>query len=68
MAAPILETLPNSFGNYVVGCAGGIMNMMNTDVVYSIIAIVVPLVELLGILTAVHAAINCRKAICVTCK
>jgi cardiolipin synthase len=38
------------------------MNMMNTDVVYSIIAIVVPLVELLGIVTAVHAVMNARTS------
>jgi len=38
------------------------MNMVNTDVIYGIIAIVVPLVELLGILTAVHAVMNARTS------
>ena len=36
--------------------------MINADVIYGIIAIVVPLVELLGILTAVHAVMNARTS------
>jgi len=38
------------------------MNMINADVIYAIIAIVIPLVELLGILTAVHAVMNARTS------
>jgi len=36
--------------------------MFNTDLIYAIIAIVVPLVELLGILAAVHAVMNARTS------
>jgi hypothetical protein len=36
--------------------------MINTDMIYGIVAIVVPLVQLLGILTAVHAVINARTS------
>ena len=35
---------------------------MNTDILFGIIAIVVPLVELLGILAAVHAVMNARTS------
>jgi cardiolipin synthase len=38
------------------------MNMANTDLIYTLIAIVVPLVELLGILAAVHAIMNARTS------
>jgi len=38
------------------------MNMINADVIYGIMAIVVPLVELLDILTAVHAVMNARTS------
>ena len=38
------------------------MNMINADVIYGIIAVVIPLVELLGILTAVHAVMNARTS------
>ena len=36
--------------------------MMNTDMIFTIIAIVVPLVELLGIIAAVHAVMNARTS------
>ena len=36
--------------------------MANTDLIYTLIAIVVPLVELLGILAAVHAIMNARTS------
>ena len=36
--------------------------MINTDMIYGIVAIVVPLVQLLGILTAVHAVMNARTS------
>jgi cardiolipin synthase len=36
--------------------------MFNTDLIYGIIAVVIPLVELLGILTAVHAVMNARTS------
>jgi cardiolipin synthase len=36
--------------------------MLNTDIIYPIIAVVVPLVELLGIITAVHAVMNARTS------
>ena len=36
--------------------------MIEADVIYAIIAIVVPLVELLGILAAVHAVMNARTS------
>jgi len=36
--------------------------MLNPDLVYGIIAIVIPLVELLGILAAVHAVMNARTS------
>ncbi len=35
---------------------------MNTDLIYTIIAVVVPLVELLGILAAIHAILNARTS------
>lgn len=35
---------------------------MNTDIIYPIIAVVVPLVELLGIMAAVHAVMNARTS------
>ena len=38
------------------------MNMTNTDLIYTLIAIVVPLVELLGILAADHAIMNARTS------
>ena len=38
------------------------MNVANTDLIYTLIAIVVPLVELLGILAAVHAIMNARTS------
>ena len=36
--------------------------MANTDLIYTLIAIVVPLVELLGIMAAVHAIMNARTS------
>jgi cardiolipin synthase A/B len=36
--------------------------MVNTDLVYTIIAVVIPLVEVLGILAAVHAVMNARTS------
>ena len=36
--------------------------MLNSDTVFFIVAILVPLVELLGILAAVHAVMNARTA------
>jgi cardiolipin synthase len=36
--------------------------MINTDILYLIIAVVVPLVELLGIMAAVHAVMNARTS------
>jgi len=36
--------------------------MLNTDLIYGILAIVIPLVELLGFLTAVHAVMNARTS------
>ena len=36
--------------------------MIDTDVIYTIIAIIVPLVELLGIAAAVHAVMNARTS------
>ncbi len=39
-----------------------LMNMVDTDVLYTAIAVVIPLVELLGILTAVHAVMNARTS------
>ncbi len=38
------------------------MNMLNADLVYTILAILVPLVELFGILAAVHAVMNARTS------
>lgn len=38
------------------------MNMPKPDLIYGIVAIVVPLVELLGILAAVHAVMNSRTS------
>ena len=38
------------------------MNMLNTDLIYGIIAILIPLVELFGILAAVHAVMNARTS------
>ena len=36
--------------------------MVDTDVIYTIIAIIIPLVELLGLVTAVHAVMNARTS------
>ena len=36
--------------------------MLNADAVFMIVAIVVPLVELLGIIAAVHAVMNARTS------
>ena len=36
--------------------------MLNTDAFFTVIAIVVPLVELLGIIAAVHAIMNARTS------
>jgi len=36
--------------------------MMNAEIIYPIIAVVVPLVELLGIMAAVHAVMNARTS------
>jgi cardiolipin synthase len=36
--------------------------MMNPEIIYPIIAVVIPLVELLGIMTAVHAVMNARTS------
>jgi len=38
------------------------INMINTDIIYPIIAVVFPLVELLGIMAAVHAVMNARTS------
>ena len=38
------------------------MSMLNADPIYTILAIVVPLVELFGILAAVHAVMNARTS------
>ncbi len=38
------------------------MNVVNTDLIYTIIAVVLPLVELLGILAAIHAILNARTS------
>ena len=38
------------------------MSMLNADLIYTILAILVPLVELFGILAAVHAVMNARTS------
>lgn len=36
--------------------------MLNADMIFTIIAIVVPLLEFLGIIAAVHAVMNARTS------